>query len=126
MDYDFVPFLISSYKIQIYHIKYESHSSFLSMGMLVQNRERAELSRAEDTDTDVDVDTDTNTDEYKDTICGIIDTAVELPFHSTYSTILFSTFDFAIDLSCILNLLKFYSVLHRMLFFHDVHIILQI
>ena len=67
------------------------------MGMLVQNRDRAELSRAEDTDTD----TDTDTDEYKDTICGIIDTAVELPFHSTYSTILFSTFDFAIDLTCI-------------------------
>ena len=95
MDYNFVPFLISSNKIQIYHIKYESHSSPLSMGMLVQNRDRAELSRAEDTDTDTD------TDEYKDTICGIIDTAVELPFHSTYSTILFSTFDFAIDLSCI-------------------------
>ena len=47
MDYNFVPFLISSNKIQIYHIKYESHSSPLSMGMLVQNRDRAELSRAE-------------------------------------------------------------------------------
>ena len=92
--------------------------------MLVQNRDRAELSRAEDTDTYKDTDTDIDT--YEDTICGVIDTAVELPFHSTYSTILFSTFDFVIDLSCILNLLKFYSVLHRMLFFHDVHIILQI
>ena len=73
------------------------------MGMLVQDRDRAELSRAEDTDTDTDEykDTDTDIDTYEDTICGIIDTAVELPFHSTYSTILFSTFDFAIDLTCI-------------------------